>query len=141
VLDTDTADPTNPPTLASFGVDGIYSQVEADGTVGLGAWQATGPRTADMTFHGLATDETGESIGLFTVRAAIEVAADGMSLTATYTVEQIPAGGSSTGQYGPGQVTGTRIAVEPMGTPVGSLGDLFGQFEEGGATPEATPGA
>jgi len=25
----------------------------------------------------------------------------------------------------------TRIGVEPVGTPVGSLDDLFGQFEEG----------
>jgi len=39
--------------------------------------------------------------------------------------------GAPAGEYGPGSVTGTRIVVEPMGTPAGSFDDLFGQFEEG----------
>jgi hypothetical protein len=38
---------------------------------------------------------------------------------------------AGTGEYGPGHVTATRINVEPMGTPAGSLEDLFAQFEEG----------
>lgn len=128
VLDTDVADPTNGPTLATFSADGVYTQVETDGSAGIGVWQATGPQTADMMFHGLNPDEDGG--GWFTVRAAIEVAADGQSLTASYTLEIVAADGTASGQYGPGEVTGTRIAVEPMGTPVGTLDDLFG--EEGG---------
>ena len=136
LLNTDVDDPgSRPSTLASFSADGVYAQVDADGSAGIGSWAATGPTTADMTFHGLFPDEEGG--GMITVRAAIEVAADGQSLTATYTLEFAGADGAATGQYGPGHVTGTRIAAEPMGTPVGSLSDLFGQFGEEGATPEA----
>jgi hypothetical protein len=46
--------------------------------------------------------------------------------------------GAPTGEYGPGQVTGTRVAVEPMGTPVGSLDELFAGFEEGTEPAEGT---
>jgi plastocyanin len=60
-------------------------------------------------------------------------------VTATYTLEFVDAGGTATGQYGPGQVSGTRIAVELMGEPVGTLEELFAQFEEGEAPPEASP--
>ena len=41
-----------------------------------------------------------------------------------------------TGEYGPGSVTGTRVVVEPMGTPVGSLEDFFGIVED--TTPAGT---
>ena len=43
----------------------------------------------------------------------------------------VVAGSPVGGTVGPDSVTGTRIVVEPMGTPTGSLEDLFGQFEEG----------
>jgi hypothetical protein len=136
LLNTDVDTPgSTPSTLASFSADGVYTQVDADGSAGIGSWAATGPTTADLTFYGLLPDEAGG--GRFTVRAAIEVAADGQTLTATYTLEFTMPDGTSTGQYGPGHVTGTRIAVEPMGTPVGSLTDLESQFGEDGATPEA----
>jgi hypothetical protein len=130
LLDTDTDDPTNPPSLASFGADGIYTEVDADGSAGMGSWEATGPDTAALTFHGLGDE------GMVTVRAAIEVAADGQSLTATYTLEFTTPDGMGTGQYGPANVSGTKVVVEQMGTPVGPLEDLFSQFE---GTPEATP--
>jgi hypothetical protein len=134
LLDTDAENAGNPPTLATFGADGIYSQVEADGAVGVGAWQATGGSTADLTFHELDS-ENGNYSGMVTIRAAITVAADGQSLTATYTGEYVTADGLSTGQYGPGSATGTKLVAEPMGTPEGPLSALFGE-----ATPEATPG-
>jgi hypothetical protein len=135
LLDTDADDPTNPPSLASIGADGIYTEVDADGSVGMGSWQSTGPNTAELTFHGLGAEE-GEFFGMITVRAEIEVAADGQSLTATYTLELTGPDGTGTGQYGPGNVTGTKVVVEPMGTPLGPFEALF--EEEG--TPEATPG-
>jgi hypothetical protein len=41
------------------------------------------------------------------------------------------------GEYGPSDATATRMVVEPMGTPVGTLEDLFAQYsDEGDATPE-----
>ncbi len=78
------------------------------------------------------------------IRAAGDVSEDGQSFTAEFTIE-FTGEGAPTGEYGPGHVTGTRINVEPMGTPAGSLEDLFAQFEEGtapaGTAPvETTPG-
>ena len=42
--------------------------------------------------------------------------------------------GDPVGQLGPGEVTGQRIAVEPMGEPVGPI-------PEGEAAPSAAPEA
>jgi hypothetical protein len=69
------------------------------------------------------------------VRASITV--DGDSLSAEYTIE-VHGGEAPSGGYGPGQVTGSRVVVEPMGTPVGSLDELFGDFEEGTTLTEGT---
>jgi hypothetical protein len=64
-----------------------------------------------------------------------EVDPNGETFSADYTLELegefLPAG-----EFGPGGVTATRMTVEPMGTPVGTLDDLFSAFEE-----EGTPGA
>jgi hypothetical protein len=58
-------------------------------------------------------------------RTSIEVAEDGQSFAGTYTVEppaaMAEAMGAPVGQLGPGAVTGQRIAVEPMGEPVGPI--------------------
>ncbi len=64
-------------------------------------------------------------VGRTTIRATIEVASDGQSLTAEFTIE-FDEEGISSGEYGPGAVTGTRIVVEPMGTPAGPFEDLEG---------------
>ena len=73
-----------------------------------------------------------------TIRAAGEVSEDGQSFTAEFTIE-FTGEGAPSGEYGPGHVTGTRINVEPMGTPAGSLEDLFAQFEEGTAPAGTAP--
>ena len=72
------------------------------------------------------------------IRAAGEVSEDGQSFTAEFTIE-FTGEGAPAGEYGPGHVTGTRINVEPMGTPAGSLEDLFAQFEEGTAPAGTAP--
>ena len=62
-------------------------------------------------------------VGYATARASTEVAEDGQSFAGTYTIEP-PAAmaegpwGIPVGQLGPGDVTGQRIVVEPMGEPV-----------------------
>jgi hypothetical protein len=122
---TDTSDPEGGQFLASFSSDGIYQQSEDNGA-GFGAWEPTGATSAALTLVILATEEEGG--GTITVRATIEVGADGQTLTADYTIEATGEG-APPGEFGPGSVTGTRITVEPMGTPVGTLDDLFGQFE------------
>jgi hypothetical protein len=143
LADTDADDPSNPQEVFAFHDDGTYTSSgigeNGDSDVTLGAWRATGDRTAELTV--VQAIQTGEdTYGNIVIRASIEVAEDGNSFTAPYTIELQGVPGAE-GEYGPGTATGTRIAVESMGTPVGSLEDLFGQFEEEEGTPEATPTA
>jgi hypothetical protein len=129
LLDTDTAVPDNPMTLAVFTSDGVYFQVEPGegGThVGLGSWEPTGETTADMTFRIFEDDGA-----MLVIRAGID-SPDNQTVTATYTIEFIESDGTSSGEIGPGMAEGTRISVEPQGTPVGSFEDVF-------APEEATP--
>jgi hypothetical protein len=120
------------PDVIIFSADGGVVDVESDGSVSLGAWEATGEATANMTLTVYSAEE-----GAYRIRAAIEVAPDGQSFTAPYTLEVFdPASGESMGEYGPDTATATRLAVEGPGTPVGSLEDLFSQFE---GSPEASP--
>ena len=84
-----------------------------------------------MTFVQHFPGEEGEFEGSSTIRATIEVDPDGgQSFTAEFTIE-FGGEGAPVGEYGPGSVTGTRIIVEPMGTPVGTLEEMFGGSEEG----------
>jgi hypothetical protein len=125
---TDTDDPEGVPFLAVFTSDGVYQQVSYDGFFGYGVWEATGPASAALTFMAQVPDDAGEFGGSVTVRAALDVADDGQSLTASYTVEFVAPDGSSEGEQGPGEVTGTKMTVQPMGTPVAPF-----EFDE--ATP------
>ena len=122
--------PEEPPELIAFHADGTYQASGADGTTDIGAWEATGPSSINLTFIELADE--GPSV---TIRVAGEVSEDGQTFTAEYTIEFTGEGG----EYGPGHVTATRINVEPMGTPAGSLEDLFAQFEDGTAPAGTAP--
>ena len=76
-----------------------------------------------------------------TIRSAGEVSEDGQSFTAEYTVE-LTGEGAPAGEFGPGSVTGTRINVEPMGTPVAPVEALFPDLfppEEGTAPAGTAP--
>jgi len=135
------ADATNSaPSVLVFHDDGTYSETTIGDNGGeetsQGVWQPTGEFTADLTIVNIIT--TGEATyGTLVVRAAVQVSEDGTSFTASYTLEILGAG-TMPGQYGPGNANGTRIEVDPMGTPVGSVDELYGQ-SEGAGTPEATP--
>ncbi len=120
------------PESVVFSADGGYVDVDSEGTVLLGVWEPTGDTTANLTITAYDQEE-----GAFRIRASFEVAADGQSFTASFTFELLdPKTGDGMGQYGPGTATGTRMVAEAPGTPVGSLEDLFSQFE---GTPEASP--
>jgi hypothetical protein len=129
-------DPDGFPSLVAFSSDGIYQEFDHDGTAGYGAWEATGPTSAALTFVTLSPAPEGEFGGSATIRATVEVSADGQSFTAPFTIEFTGVEGIPEGEFGPGTATGTRIAIEPMGTPVGTLEDLFGGVE--GTEPAAT---
>lgn len=127
-----------PPEFGVVTADGGFVNYTADGEVNIGVWAPSGDSTADMTIRGTIPGEEGSNGGLFVIRVAIEVDATGESFAGPYTLEIMNPDGTGTGQYGPSSVTGTRLVAEPMGEPVGSLEDLFGQFE-GGGEPGATP--
>ena len=124
--------PDEPADVVAFHSDGTFQQASADGTSGIGSWEATGPTSINLTF--VEVDEEGSAV----IRVAAEVSEDGQSFTAEYTLE-LTGEGAPSGEYGPGHVTGTRINVEPMGSPAGSLDDLFAQFEEGTAPAGTAP--
>jgi hypothetical protein len=126
--------PEDPPSLVIFGADGTFEEVDADGAIGFGAWEATGPTSGNLTFVSMTPNEEGGFDPILTIRATGEVSADGQTFTAQFTIE-FTAEGFPVGEFGPGNATGTRISVEPMGTPAGSLEDLLSQFEEGTEPP------
>ena len=139
---TDASDTSSAPSVLVFHGDGTYTEttIGDDGgeETSQGVWQPTGEFTADLTIVNVI--QTGASTyGTLVVRASVEVSEDGSNFTASYTIELLGVG-TTPGQYGPGSANGTRISVEPMGTPVGPMDQLFGQFEEE-ASPEATPAA
>ena len=140
LADTDPEASDNALDTLSFTADGTFTDVEAGGFVQLGAWEATGERTANLTMVSYELDEGGNNVGSFTLRVSIEVGADGTSFTAEYTIEFVQADGTSNGEAGPGIVTGERLVVEGPGTPAMALDEFFGQFEgQEGRTAEATP--
>jgi hypothetical protein len=131
VLSLDPVFETPVPSLTYFAADGGFVEIDPDGSNGLGTWEPTGDSTANLTFHFVDEEE-----GVTTIRVSIEVSPDGQSFTATFTLEFMdPESGESSGEVGPGSVTGTRIVVEGPGTPVMSFEDAFAA--EG--SPEATP--
>ena len=125
IIDATPEDATDPLELLTIAPGGIITDADPDGT-GYGSWAATGDRTADATFLFPFDDpECGCLVGYGTIRTSIEVAEDGQSFAGTYTIEppaaMAEAMGVPAGQLGPGDVTGQRIAVEPMGEPVGPI--------------------
>ncbi len=120
-LDTDINDPANQPSSAIFHADGTYLEHHPTVGLGIGVWEPTGERTADLTiiFADLVPTEDGFTQAATTVRAAVEVDEGGNTLTAPYTF----AVGPPDGVVYEGMLTaaGVRLAVEPMvplGTPL-----------------------
>jgi hypothetical protein len=116
-----------PPELFFAGADGIAASTSAEGT-GFGSWTATGERTADATIRFPMVDPQAGFLGIATMRASVEVAEDGQSFAGTYTAE-IPAAmaeamGWPVGELGPGDVSGVRVVVEPMGEPVAPMPEM-----------------
>ncbi len=115
-----------------FTDEGGYIDVDCEAFVVIGVWAPTGDATANLTITSTSSEGGG-----YRIRAAIEVAGDGQSFTAPFTFELLdPATGEGLGEYGPGMAAGTRLVAEAPGDPLGSVLDLFAQFED---APEATP--
>ena len=114
ILDRDMTHPTNPPQLVVVTSDGLYLGVDYGGRTTVGVWEATGPRTADITLRVTADDQGVPFLGLAVIRGTVEVREDGLSFTAPYTLEVVAEDGSSTGEYGVTTAQGTRITVEDI---------------------------
>lgn len=136
LADTDQESSDNALDTFAFSSDGTYYQSEAGGGSLLGAWEATGERSATLIAVGAEADEDGTNFGSIWIRAAIQVSEDGKSFTAEYTIEFVQPDGTSSGEAGPGIATGERLVVEAPGTPTATLNELFGGFD---GEPEATP--
>lgn len=118
----DVEDAAAPPFRLTFLADGLLIQVDPSAGEHVGVWTPAGARTFTLTLQQVVQS------GIATIRGNGEVAADGWSFTVAYTIEFAPGGGSGTGQYGLGHITGTREMIEPMGTPVRPLATLKAQL-------------
>ncbi len=104
----------------------------ATGVTGLGVWAPAGDSSASVTIV-LVTDGP----AYVTVRLGIEIADGGQTLTGTFTLEMVfdPSSAEGTsGEIGPGTLTGTRVTAEGPGTPASSFDDFFAV-----PAPAATP--
>ncbi len=121
------------PRMAILSADGGVLVVSGEKLTGVGAWEPTGETTAAVTYT-MVTNGPGQIV----TRASIEVSPDGASFSGTFTLEVVvdPVGGITSGELGPGTLTGTRMVAEAPGAPVESFDEFFALP---GATPEATP--
>jgi hypothetical protein len=126
VLDRDTTHPANPLQLIVATADGLYLGVAYGGSTAVGVWEATGPRTAAVTLRVPAPIEGVPFVGDAVIRGTVEVAENGLSFTAPYTLEVVAPDGTSSGEYGVTTAQGTRITLQDMGVPVGTLDELEG---------------
>lgn len=127
--------PTDADDVFILHADGTYIEVNASGSVRLGAWEATSPMTANLTIVANNRGEDGADTGGIILRLAITLNPDGNTYTAEGNIEIRSPDGTFSGQAGPVGGTATRFAVEAPGTPVMTPEELFGGMAE--ATPTA----
>jgi hypothetical protein len=111
VVDPEVDDPTNPPSFDAFMADGTLVNIGSDGA-SVGAWEATGPRTATFTFAGLV-QETGSGAA-FILRGNLEVDEAGESFTGSHSFTMVAADGTILVAVQGGGAHGTRLPAEPL---------------------------
>lgn len=111
VIDPEAADPANPPSFDAFMADGTLVNIGSDGA-SVGSWEATGPRTATMTFTGLVAD--GGGTAYFVIRGNLEVDESGDHLTGSHSFTLIGADGTVIASAEGAGARGTRIPSEPL---------------------------
>ncbi len=90
--------------------DNTLVNVGSDGA-SVGTWEATGPRSATMTFAGLVAGRNGETY--FIIRGNLEVDEAGETLTGTHSFTLIASDGTVIMAAEGGGASGTRIPAEP----------------------------
>lgn len=111
IVDTEVDDPSDPPSFDAFSADGTFVNIGSDGAA-VGAWEATGPRTATFTFAALAQGSNGGAMVI--LRANIKVDETGESFTATHSFTLVAANGMILASAQGGTAHGTRLHSEPM---------------------------
>ena len=110
-------DPSRPQTLNTFWADGNALFTVADGTTFQGTWVATGPRTAALTLYAIASPPGEEPIGFVRVSSSYnEVAETGDTFRGEAVIETIAYDGTVLESF-PVSVVGTRVTLQPAGTP------------------------
>ena len=118
--------PDDPPSLVAFHADGTYQESDADGTVGIGSWEATGPSSVNLTFMSYVPSDD-------EARPDADDSCHGRGERGRPDLHR-PVHDRVHRRRLPHRPIRPRprdrhaINVEPMGTPVGSLDDLFAQF-------------
>lgn len=110
VVDSEIENPTNPPSFNAFMADGTLVNIGSDGA-SVGTWEATGPRTATMTFAGLVQGESGV---YFIIRGNLEVDEAGETLAAIHSFTLVSADGTVLMAAEGGGAQTTRIHAEPL---------------------------
>ena len=121
IVDPEPDDPTNPPSFDVYMADGTAINVGSEGATA-GAWEATGPRTATVTFVGLFGGPGSGAV--FIIRANVEVDEAGQIFTAPHSFTLVAADGTVLAAAQGGAARGTRITAEPaeaVGTPLAGL--------------------
>ena len=127
VIDTSAEDPagpqeaTVPPDVTVFTDEGTVIDGTPFGETGVGAWEATSPRAAALTFVVPIQEE--DFAGHVIIRATLEVDAAGETFSGPYSYTIVAADGTVV-DAGRDMARGTRITVEPVeaeGTPLAAI--------------------
>ncbi|HVL25793.1 MAG TPA: hypothetical protein VM450_17010 [Thermomicrobiales bacterium] len=103
--------PEAAPSLMMLLSDGIVLDASPAGHTGAGSWEATGERSATVTFVYVNEDAGGRYLATAVVRASIEVDDSGDSLTAHYAVTVVAPDGKVLSSN-EGTASGVRVPVE-----------------------------
>jgi hypothetical protein len=113
-------DPSDPVqyTYAIFHDDGTYQEVSGH-DMGIGVWQPTGERTAEIGYIYQDIDPFSDDFepGTVLIRATVELNEAGDSATATYSVEARTLDGTAVVQFDGLAGTLTRITIESLAFP------------------------
>jgi hypothetical protein len=127
VIDISAEDPTGPqeatvpPNVTVFTDEGTVLNAAPGAGTDVGAWEATGSRSAAMTFIGLIEEE--DFAGSVIIRATIDLDEAGETFSGPYSYTVVASDGTVV-DAGRDMARGARITVEPVeaeGTPAAAV--------------------
>lgn len=116
-------DPGAAPTVTAFTGDGLVVDGCCGGTARVGAWAATGPRSADYTHVTVLPGGEGAFAGSVVLRISAEVDVEGTAFAGPYSYTIVAPDGTVV-ETGRGTARGVRMEAEPAaaaGTPLAAM--------------------